>query len=327
MEEVKIIKATHEGKLDIGDNSVDCAVLENGTRVLTASAVFKALDRPRKGKSKDSYRVDHMPSFLNANNLQPFISEDFLSITDLIYFKGINGATKSGYDGKILRGICKVYMDARKANALHFTQENIANLCEDLLYALADIGINSLVDNATGYDKFKEDTKTAVGRFLEKHLQLEPTKWTKAFSDEFFEGIFKMKNWDWTNISKKPSVVGHYINNFVYSRISPNLLTELKKANPKIGKGRKHNHHQHLTPEHGNATLKEHIAGLVALTKASGHDWDKFLEMVEAAYPKLPQNLEIDYDIRQLEDGQSKKQLSEFDKNMTKALNFNPKKA
>lgn len=65
--------AKYEGELHIGDKVLPCAVLSDGSRVLTATSVFEAFDRPRKGKSSEDYRADLMPSFINANNLQPFV--------------------------------------------------------------------------------------------------------------------------------------------------------------------------------------------------------------------------------------------------------------
>jgi hypothetical protein len=75
-----ILKATHQGKLKIGDKELNCAVLEDGTRVLYRSAIFKAFDRPSRGKIKVGSRVTNMPSFLDANNLQPFISNELANV-------------------------------------------------------------------------------------------------------------------------------------------------------------------------------------------------------------------------------------------------------
>jgi hypothetical protein len=98
----KLPKATHEGDLPIGERFISCAVLNDGTRILAATAVFKALERPRKGKSSESYRVDRMPSFLNANNLQPFIDEEVMEWTELVEYEDKGGKVKSGYNAKLL---------------------------------------------------------------------------------------------------------------------------------------------------------------------------------------------------------------------------------
>ena len=45
MSEKKILKATHEGTLPIGDVTLNVAVLEDGTRVISQSSIFKAFGR------------------------------------------------------------------------------------------------------------------------------------------------------------------------------------------------------------------------------------------------------------------------------------------
>ena len=48
-------KATHEGILTIGEMEIPCAVLEDGTRVLTQSGVMVALGRARQAKGRRYY--------------------------------------------------------------------------------------------------------------------------------------------------------------------------------------------------------------------------------------------------------------------------------
>lgn len=66
----QILKSTHEGVLGIGNSELDVSVLEDGTRIITQSAVFRALDRPSRGTT----RLINVPTFMDARNLQPFIS-------------------------------------------------------------------------------------------------------------------------------------------------------------------------------------------------------------------------------------------------------------
>ena len=46
----------YTGVVNIGGKDLNCAVLSDGTRVLTASSVFKAFGRPRRGKSSGDQR-------------------------------------------------------------------------------------------------------------------------------------------------------------------------------------------------------------------------------------------------------------------------------
>ena len=87
MENKKLLNATHEGKLKIGEVELNVAVLEDGTRVITQSAVFKAFGRTKRGRSKDDIRVLNRPAFIDARNLQPFINEDLNRVLNLLEYK------------------------------------------------------------------------------------------------------------------------------------------------------------------------------------------------------------------------------------------------
>ena len=80
MTKEKILKATHEGKITIGDNELNVAVLEDGTRVITQSAVFKAFGRTKRGRAIDDVRVLNRPAFVDAKNLQLGLPSKFGTI-------------------------------------------------------------------------------------------------------------------------------------------------------------------------------------------------------------------------------------------------------
>src|SRR5262245_28587491 len=63
---------THSGELKIGNMSIPCAVLEDGTRVITQRGMFVALGM-NKNPSKGQTAIENRPGFLSANNLTPFI--------------------------------------------------------------------------------------------------------------------------------------------------------------------------------------------------------------------------------------------------------------
>lgn len=297
IEEKALPKALYEGELELGDKILSCAVLDNGLRILSATAVFEAFDRPRKGKSNEGYRADQMPAFINANNLQPFVDERLIGWTQLIDYIDLKGVRRQGYNARILRGLCKVYMDARQAGALLKSQARFAIIAETLLYALSDVGIVALINEATGYDKIIGRAKDELQRFLKEALQEEAGKWVKTFNDSFFEMIYKMNGWNWTGASQHPGVVGKWINDIVYERIAPNLLDELRQRNPKNESGnRSYKHHQFLTQTLGHPKLKEHISGVMAIGRLSGNNWQRFMRNLDRAYPKMYAQLDIDFD-------------------------------
>ena len=284
----KLLKATHQGELPIGETVLPCAVLEDGTRVITKSAVFKAFGRSKRGRNLGEVRVPNMPAFIDANNLQRFIGNDLIEVLKQIDYEDKNGNESAGYNASILPLMCKMYLDARQEKVLKTQQLPLARASEMLLLSLSKVGIIALIDEATGYQQVRD--KDALQLFLQKFLEEEKGKWVKTFPDEFFESIFKMKGWTWSiaNKGEKPQVVGHYINNYVYSRIAPKVLIELRKLNPKDESGnRKAKHPQWIDVNFGHPKLKEHLNILIAFARASGYNWSNWERLVCRALPKF----------------------------------------
>lgn len=287
----KLLKATHQGELPIGETILPCAVLEDGTRVITKSAVFKAFGRSKRGRNLGEVRVPNMPAFIDANNLQPFIGVDLIEVLKQIDYEDKNGNENAGYNASILPLMCKMYLDARQEKVLKTQQLPLARASEMLLLSLSKVGIIALIDEATGYQQVRD--KDALQLFLQKFLEEEKGKWVKTFPDEFFESIFKMKGWTWSvaNKGKKPQVVGYYINNYVYSRLAPKVLTELRKLNPKDSNGnRKGKYPQWIDVDFGHPKLKEHLNILIAFARASGYNWSNWDRLVCRALPKFDKN-------------------------------------
>ncbi len=88
-------------------------------------------------------------------------------------------------------------------------------------------------------------------------------------------------------------MVAHWTDDFVYDRLAPGLTEELRHKNPVVETGRRtHKHHQWFNPERGHPKLKEHIAGVIALLRAS-EDWKSFLRGLNRAYPKFGETIEM----------------------------------
>ena len=146
------------------------------------------------------------------------------------------------------------------------------------------MGIIALVDEATGYERIREER--ALAKVLEAFLDDEIHKWTKTFELSFYLEISRLKGWGSVVSVKRPQVLGHYTNDFVYDRIAPGVLVELRERNPVMPQGwRKNRHHQWFTPEFGHPKLRMHIEGVTALMRAAG-SWESFKRALDRAYPK-----------------------------------------
>ncbi len=276
--------ATHEGVLTIGNLELPVAVLSDGRRVLTASAMLTALGRPYKG----SYKRTELPSFLSAANLKPFITDELRDVLQPIEFRGTKGQG-TGYLAEILPLVCDAYLRAREAGKVRGVQANVARQAEVLVRSLSKVGIRALVDEATGYQSIRP--QDALQQYLQLLIKSELAAWVKKFPDEFYENIYKLKAWPWPGMSKnRYSVVAHYTRDLVYERMAPGLLQELEKKSPKNEKGQRSNLLQEwLSTDIGDPMLAQHLHSLIMfqrLALANGYGWKRFLNMVDQVLPK-----------------------------------------
>lgn len=289
-------KAVRQGTLDIAGFQMRCYVLDNDTndRVISRQDLLKALGRSANPTSnpRDNDLPD-VPSFLGANNLFPFISSELIASLVPLVFTSLKWHKTIGYKADVIKDICYVFIDANKAGVLSPSQLHIAERCEMLVRAFASVGVRALVDEATGFQEIRP--RDDLQRYLDAFLLKEYSKWVKRFPEEFFEGIFRMKGWTWNDAStKKPGIVGTYINDFVYQRLAPGILEELRNRNPVSESGsRKAKHHQWLTPEIGHPKLQEHLQGVMAIQRIAGGNWRKFQDMMDKAYPRYGHTLAI----------------------------------
>ncbi|MCH7564686.1 MAG: P63C domain-containing protein [Gemmatimonadetes bacterium] len=279
-------RATHEGVLAIGEIKIPCAVLEDGTRMLTQSGFMRALGRARQAKGRQYYDADvNMPAFLTAKNLKPFISKDLEVTSSQVEFRTIKGNRAFGYPADILPKVCDVFLDAETSGALARNQLHIAKQALILIRGLAHVGIAALVDEATGYQEIRD--RLALQEILDEFLKKEFAAWAKRFPDEFYQQIFRLRGWRWKGMNvNRPQVVAHWTNDLVYARLAPGILRELKKRNPKTEIGRRRSaHHQWLTEDIGHPALAQHLHAVIGLMRAAD-DWSQFKGLIDKAFAR-----------------------------------------
>jgi P63C domain len=288
--------ATHVGELPIGEAPIACAVLEDGTRVLSERGMSKALGSKRGGshwlrkrRAAEEGGAD-LPVYASANNLKPFIPDELaLALSKpILYRVPGTGMLANGIDATNLPKLCEVYLKARRAGVLTKPQERIAMAAEILLAGLAHTGIVALVDEATGYQD--ERAKNALARILEAFIAKELRKWVRTFPTDYYKELFRLRGWKFPNLPadqrKRPILVGALTNNVVYDRLAPGVRAELKRLTPRDEKGRlKHKLFQRLTEDVGHPKLREHLAAVIALMRAS-QNWEQFMYMLDTALPK-----------------------------------------
>lgn len=297
----KLRKATHQGILPIGDVEIPCFVLEDGTRVISGRGMTKAIGM--KGRGQGVARILVHPT------LKAFINNELsLAIENPIEFKGGGPKPTNGYEATILHDLCQSVLKARDAGVLKTEQEKrYAHYCDILVRAFARIGIVALVDEATGYQEIRD--KIALQKILELYIAKELRPWIKTFPDEFYENLFRLRGWQFRPLSvKRPIVVGKITNDLIYRRLAPKILEELKTRTPRDEKGRtKHRYFQWLTDDIGHPKLREHLASVTTLMKASAN-WTKFYRLIQRALPQYGQTLELPLTDREIEKMKTKEE-------------------
>ena len=252
--------AVAEGSLSIGDKSFPCAVLENGKRVFTQQGVLEALGRAGKAKGGEGGSVDEGPAFMRAANLKPFISKELEASTRTIIYKPIKGGyfpakgampIAYGQDAEVLPAILEVFVRARDAGALHYTQRRIADEAERLLAALPRIAMIALVDEATGYQHVRAHDELQT--ILAAYILPEHRPWIKAVLPvEFTKEIYRVYGWAYSSDNRGPRYASKLIRKLIYQPLPEPVLPELDRVNPANEKWqRKRRHHQHLTQDIG----------------------------------------------------------------------------
>jgi len=286
--EEKILKATHFGKIIIGEKELTCAVLEDGTRILSSTAMFKAFNRPRKGKSKEELPWTDLPVFLSANNLKPYINKALSAGTSFsVKYIAKDKRILDGYKAEVLPIVCDIYLQARLDDVLMPNQQPIASVAEILVRSLSKIGIIALIDEATGYQEERE--RDELQKLLSLYVREEFLPWTRRFPLEFYKEMFRLKGWQYKGNAKSP-LVGQYTNKYVYDVLPENVLDELKKKNPLVKNKsnenkfyRKYRFHQFLTDNIGIPHLDKHLASVITIMKLSDN-WSQFEVMFDRWY-------------------------------------------
>jgi len=176
----ELLKATYQGKLSVGDKQLSCAVLEDGTRILTATTLFDAFGRPRRGKQGRTL----LPPFIESKALKPFIDAAFDGGQEsmIVQYKSkIGGNVYEGYKAEILPLLCDAILTANDNGVLSEQQEDLVIASSILIHSFAKVGIIALIDEATGYQEDRE--RDSLQKLLSFFVSKELLPWTKTFPD------------------------------------------------------------------------------------------------------------------------------------------------
>jgi hypothetical protein len=289
-------KATHSGELNIGEMSLPCYVLEDGSRVLSSRGVNFVFSGTTGGginnPATDGAR--NLPRILSTKSIKSLIPEDLKArLLEPKEFRPLHGGrTAFGYDASTLPEMCEVIIDAYRIGAIK--NEKAKDNAEILIRGLARVGIVALVDEATGYEK--ERVAGSLAKILEAFIAKELQPWVKTFPPEYYEQLFRLYNLPYPpsgNKGWRPLFFGNITNDVIYDRLAPDLLPELKKAASKAEK--KSRLHQWLTSDIGHPKLREHLSSIITILKLSRTP-QEFKDNVDRIHTRYGHTQQIPFD-------------------------------
>lgn len=288
-----VMQAKHVGDLNIGDLTLACAVVDDGTRairVISQSTMLRALRRHTRPKSGDAGTV------LFADNLRPFVPDELAeTLRRPIVYRTPSGTRSLGFPAEILPKICQVYLEARRQQQLFYNQKRAAEAAEILVQGLAHIGITALVDEVTGYQDVR--AKDALAKLLEMYIDEKLQPWVRTFPEDFYQQLFRLRQLEYpTGTVKRPRIFGKITNDVVYQRLAPGVLDELKRVQIKDEAGRpKHKLFQRLTQNQGYPKLREHLGSVVTIMKLSA-DWEDFYTKLDTIHPRFGSTMMLPFE-------------------------------
>lgn len=267
-----------QGKLEIGKAEYFCHVLNNGKRVLAQREMVRILTGVAKG---------NLDRYLNAQNLQPYINAKTI-LDQTLRFK-IRGThmESNGYEATLLLDICDAYLRARLDGELHDSQEHLARQAEIITRACAKVGIIALIDEATGFQKYRKERELQFK--LQAFIADDMQEWARMFPEEFWHELARLEGVRYSAHSR-PLRWGKYVMMFVYDAIDPDVGKQLRKINP--DPHFLQNHHQWMK-KFGRDKVRDQIMQVIPIMKLCTNI-KEFKQKFAYVFKHAPLQLEFD---------------------------------
>ena len=249
-------EAKYKGFLDIMGHQIPCYVLEGDIRVIGRTSATEALTGIKGGGDLEKY--------LGVASLKPFIDLEKV-LEGMVPFrlpeveglerqvKGITTDTQI----EIWRGFVAALQASMQSDSeikLTDRQKEMAIQASMLLASCAKVGLDALVDEATGfqYQRASDALEVKLRAYLEKEMR----KWEKTFPDELWLEFGRLTKWKGT-VTQRPKYWGKLVMEFIYEYLDPDVARWLRENAPEPRHGR--NYHQWLSSQYGLKKLVEHI--------------------------------------------------------------------
>ncbi|WP_165220082.1 P63C domain-containing protein [Affinirhizobium pseudoryzae] len=275
------IHGSPDKPLKLGENTIECYVLQDRRRVLMAADVQRAIGLADGGSMVAG--TTRLSLFASGDRVSKFLSaEARAAFAEPIKIKKPNGTEVLALEAELFPELCQAVVDAARYGVLQEQQLFIAHQCEVILSSLQRIGIIALVDEVTGFQKYRQEDE--LQKILEAYVLAEHRPWVRAVPSDFFKELFRVFGWKYVNSTKGPRYAGKLVRLLIYKNLPKPVLPRLDEMNPADANWqRKHRHHQLLTDNIGLEHFKSQLVGVMALLRASSNKAE-FFRLYNRAY-------------------------------------------
>lgn len=278
-------EAKYRGVLRVLDAEIPVYVLKDGQRIIGRTSATEVLTGIKGGGALEKY--------LGVNALKPFIDLD-LVLEGMVPFrlpevegleKDVKGLTTSAWID-----ICRGFVAALEASdrddyvgsKLTLRQREMALKASMFLAACAKVGLDALVDEATGYQY--ERASDALEVKLRAYLSDEMRRWEKTFPDELWVQFGRLTNWS-GSVTKRPKYWGRLVMDLIYDYLDPDVANYLRENAPAPQKGQ--NYHQWLSSQYGLKKLIEHIWKVIGIANTC-QNMQELKQQLARIYGRVP---------------------------------------
>lgn len=230
--ETSMPTAIHRGLLNIIGLEVPCYVLDSGVRVIGRTSATEVLTGIRGGGALEKY--------IAVQALEPFIPMDAV-LERMVPFRlpeveGLNKAVK-GLPADLFIDVCQGFVTALehhfKPDSPHPRmtprQQQMAINASLFLSACAKVGLEALIDEATGYqyERAEDTLQIKLAAFLEGEMR----KWEKTFPDELWHEFGRLTGWK-GQLNHRPKYWGKIVMELIYENLDSDVAKWLKEHAP-----------------------------------------------------------------------------------------------
>lgn len=263
-------EAEYQGTLRIGERDLDVYNLGDGRRLFHKRVMGHALGLKSQGGNA-------FMKMISGQNVRSEIPDELAEkLAKPVIFRAFNGDLAHGYEAGVLIDVCQALIEARNKDLLTARQIFLAIQSEIIIRACAKVGINALIDEATGYSDNKR--KDEYRKLFQEFLRDEAAQWEDPeYPDKFFDMIYRLyglkrKNPDST---KHPQFFGKFIRKYIYYPLANShgaILEQLDQRNPVVytNGGRRYKMYDFLSEKVGMTAMRAHLwqtIGIGAITE------------------------------------------------------------